>query len=233
MHARGSHLFKSGSPRTAKDTPSKNSIMQDTPLPLKKTDNMSQKRGLIGKPEWLAGQLLVAMPGMADPRFTHAVIYICSHGPSGAMGLVVNRMFGDADFHMLLEQLNIESSFDTPDIPVQFGGPVEVGRGFVLHSSEYLREGTTRIDDAMSITATVQVVQDIADGNGPERVLMALGYTGWGAGQLEEEMKNNGWLTVPSDESIVFDENLDAKWNRAMTKIGISPAMLSDTAGHA
>src|SRR5579859_5365521 len=95
---------------------------------------------------WLTGQLLIAMPAMPDPRFTHAVIYICSHGPNGAMGLVLNRFFGEADFRMLLQQLNVSVSTETPDLPVHFGGPVETGRGFVLHSSDYLREGTTRID---------------------------------------------------------------------------------------
>ncbi len=195
--------------------------------------------GLTAKTEfpvtlgWLTGQFLVAMPGMVDPRFTRAVVYICSHGPSGAMGLVVNRLFGEADFPMLLEQLNIESSFNTPEISVQFGGPVEMGRGFVLHSCDYLREGTTRIDDSVAVTATVEIIQDIANGKGPERVLLALGYAGWGEGQLEDELKNNGWLTVAADEDILFDSNLDSKWDRAMTKIGISPAMLSDTQGHA
>ena len=184
-------------------------------------------------PQGLAGQLLIAMPGMADPRFTRAVIYVCSHGPNGAMGLVVNRLFGDADFRMLLDQLNVEASISTPDIPVQFGGPVEMGRGFILHSGDYLREGTTRIDESIAVTATVEIIQDIADGNGPERVMMALGYTGWSAGQLDEELKNNGWLTVAADEAIVFGEDLDSKWDRAMAKIGISPAMLSGTAGHA
>jgi len=185
------------------------------------------------QPQWLTGQLLVAMPGMGDPRFTHAVIYICSHGPNGAMGLVVNRLFGEADFNALLEQLNIKSSDSTPDIPVHFGGPVEVGRGFILHSGEYLREGTTRIDDNVGVTATVEALQEIADGKGPDRVMMALGYTGWGAGQLEDELKSNGWLTVSPDDAILFDANLETKWERAMAKIGIHPAMLSDTAGHA
>ncbi|MGB9153951.1 MAG: YqgE/AlgH family protein, partial [Alphaproteobacteria bacterium] len=202
--------------------------MRDIIARTKKTGNTDDTSG---EPKFLSGQLLVAMPGMADPRFAQAVIYICSHSASGAMGLVVNRLFGDADFPMLLDQLNIETLVETPKVPVQFGGPVEIGRGFVLHSGEYLRAGTTRIDDAMAITATVEIVQDIAEGKGPERILMALGYTGWGAGQLEEEMKNNGWLTVAADESIVFDDELDSKWNRAMLKIGISPAMLSDTAG--
>ncbi len=189
--------------------------------------------GLSFKSNWLTGQLLVAMPGMSDPRFARSVVYICSHSPSGAMGLVVNRWFGEADFPMLLEQLNIEVEKSVPDVLVQFGGPVEMGRGFVLHSSDYLREGTTRIDDQIAVTATVEIVQDIANSRGPERTLMALGYAGWSAGQLEEEMKSNGWLTVAVDEDILFDRNLETKWDRAMAKIGVSPAMLSDTAGHA
>ncbi len=185
------------------------------------------------KPNWLTGQLLVAMPDMADPRFSRAVIYVCSHGPTGAMGLVVNRLFGEADFRMLLDQLNVEASIGTPDIQVQFGGPVEMGRGFVLHSGEYLREGTTRINEGVAVTATVEIIQDIADGKGPEQMVMALGYTGWGAGQLEDELKSNGWLTVSADDGILFDKDLDSKWDRAMDKIGVSPSMLSTVAGHA
>ena len=207
--------------------------MKDIFSRVRKSGNPEAKAGLPVTLGWLTGQFLVAMPGMLDPRFTRAVIYLCSHGPSGAMGLVVNRLFGEADFPMLLEQLNIESSFNTPEISVQFGGPVEMGRGFVLHSSDYMHEGTTRIDDSVSVTATVEIIQDIANGKGPERVLLALGYAGWGEGQLEDELKNNGWLTVAADEDILFDGNLDSKWDRAMTKIGISPAMLSDTQGHA
>jgi putative transcriptional regulator len=213
--------------------PSLDSVMKDIVSLLKKIGRPGQSGDQALKPNWLTGQLLVAMPGMADPRFAHAVIYICSHGPGGAMGLVVNRLFGEADFRTLLDQLNIEYSLGTPDIPVQFGGPVEMGRGFVLHSGDYLREGTTRIDEQIAVTATIEIIQDIADGKGPERALMALGYAGWGVGQLEEEMKNNGWLTVAADEGILFSDDLDTKWNRAMAKIGVSPSMLSDTAGHA
>jgi putative transcriptional regulator len=170
---------------------------------------------------------------MGDPRFLRAVIYVCSHGPSGAMGLIVNRLFGDADFPMLLEQLNIDSPSPPPDISVQFGGPVEMGRGFVLHSSEYAREGTTQIDDSVSVTATIEIIQDIANGKGPGRALMLLGYAGWGGGQLEDELKRNGWLTVGTDEDLLFDKDLETKWERAMAKIGISPAMLSNTQGNA
>ncbi len=193
----------------------------------------AEKPGLSATPSWLTGQMLVAMPGMADPRFVRSVIYICSHGPSGAMGLVINRLFGAADFPMLLEQLNIDSTPETPEMSVQFGGPVEMGRGFVLHTSDYLHGGTTRIDDRISVTATIEIIQDIASGKGPSRSLMLLGYAGWGAGQLEEELKSNGWLTVEADEDILFDSDLDSKWDRAMAKMGISPSMLSSLQGNA
>ncbi len=198
-----------------------------------KIGKQGQKATPPVSPGWLTGKMLVAMPGMPDPRFARSVIYVCSHSPSGAMGLVINRIFGDADFPMLLEQLNIPTSFYTPEIAVQYGGPVEMGRGFVLHTSEYLREETTRIDDTVAITATVQIIEDIASGKGPARAMMVLGYAGWSEGQLEEELKNNGWLTTDLDEDILFDSNLDSKWDRAMAKIGVIPAMLSNTQGSA
>ena len=196
---------------------------------------------LIGNPPlndttdgtWLTGQFLVAMPSMPDPRFARTVIYVCSHGPNGAMGIVVNRLFHEANFLMLLEQLNIASSPDTPHLPVHFGGPVETGRGFVLHSSDYVREGSVPIEANIALSATVEILQAIADGGGPERLLMALGYSGWGAGQLENEMKANGWLTVPADEDILFNTDHDSKWERALAKIGISVELLSAEAGHA
>ncbi len=182
---------------------------------------------------WLTGQLLVAMPAMPDPRFARSVVYICSHGPEGAMGLILNRLFGEASFRALLEQLDVTPSLQTPDLPVHFGGPVEVGRGFVLHSADYEREGTTRIDEHISMTATVEILQAIADGGGPEKAMMALGYSGWGAGQLDAEMKANGWITAPADDDLVFGPDLDMKWEKALAKIGISPVLLSGEAGHA
>lgn len=183
--------------------------------------------------EGLTGQLLIAMPTMPDTRFSHAVIYLCSHGPNGAMGLVINRLFGDATFPMLLEQLNVKSSINTPDVPVYFGGPVEIGRGFVLHSNDYKQEGSTIIDNRICLSATVEILEAIARGNGPDRVLMMLGYTGWGAGQLDEEVKANGWLTAPADDEILFDREIETKWSRSMAKIGIQPVMLSEEVGHA
>ena len=170
---------------------------------------------------------------MPDPRFERTVIYICSHSPNGAMGIVINRLFEEANFLMMLEQLNIETSSNTPHLPVYSGGPVETGRGFVLHSIDIMREGSVAIDGTIALSATVEILQLIADGGGPDRLLMALGYSGWGAGQLENEMKNNGWLTVPADEEILFEVDVGSKWERALAKIGISPELLSVEAGHA
>jgi putative transcriptional regulator len=189
--------------------------------------------GLYADTSWLTGQLLIAMPTMPDPRFARAVIYICSHGPNGAMGLVVNRLYGEVNFRGLLQQLNVKPLAETPDLPVHYGGPVESGRGFVLHSTDYLREGTMRIDDHVALSATIEILQALAAGAGPERALMTLGYTGWGAGQLDAEMQANGWLTAAADDAILFDREIETKWERALAKIGISPMTLSGVAGHA
>ncbi|MEO5336121.1 MAG: YqgE/AlgH family protein [Magnetospirillum sp. WYHS-4] len=181
----------------------------------------------------LAGQLLVAMPGMPDPRFAKTVIYLCGHGPEGAMGLVINRALDSMTFPEILEQLDIPPVPEGKDIVVHFGGPVEGGRGFVLHSADYMGESTLVVDETVALTATVDILRDIAEGGGPRRRLIALGYAGWGPGQLDTEIKNNGWLHVPPDENLVFDADLDGKWERAMGKLGIDPRMLSDEAGHA
>ncbi|MDD3288263.1 MAG: YqgE/AlgH family protein [Alphaproteobacteria bacterium] len=182
---------------------------------------------------WLTGQFLIAMPNMPDPRFARSVIYICSHGPSGSMGLIVNRLYGELNFRALLGQLNINMSATANDLPVYFGGPVEPGRGFVLHSSDYMREGTVPIDDQISLTATVEILQALADGGGPTRALLALGYAGWGAGQLDAEIQANGWLIAKADANIVFSKDVESKWDSSLAKIGISPTMLSGDVGHA
>lgn len=184
-------------------------------------------------PNRLAGQLLIAMPGMADPRFARTVVYICAHGAEGAMGLVVNRLFGSVSLSDLLDQLGIENAKSAPDMPVHFGGPVETGRGFVLHSGEFQREGTMVVDDTVALTATVDILRAIADGQGPVHSLLALGYASWGAGQLDSEIQANGWLTAPADSQILFDRDIDTKWERAIAKLGATPSMLSAEAGHA
>lgn len=181
----------------------------------------------------LTGQLLIAMPGMEDPRFSKTVIYMCAHSTDGAMGLVVNRPLESLSFPDLLEQLGIEPEGTSDRINVHFGGPVESERGFVLHTPDYVREATLVVDDAVALTATIDILKAIADGHGPQRSLLALGYAGWAAGQLDAEIKANGWLNVPADAELVFGSNLDNKWEAAMGKLGVDPRMLSDTAGHA
>jgi putative transcriptional regulator len=181
----------------------------------------------------LTGQLLVAMPQMRDPRFTRSVIYMCAHNAEGAMGLVINRLVGSITFPDMLEQLGIAAGEHGRQIKVHFGGPVDSGRGFVLHSDEYRHEGTVAVVDGMALTATIDILKDIAGGHGPRRCLLALGYAGWGAGQLDAEIQANGWLTVPADADLVFEGDLDGKWERALGKIGVSRTQLSGEAGHA
>ncbi len=182
---------------------------------------------------YLTGQLLVAMPQMRDPRFARSVIYMCAHSADGAMGLVVNRRVGSITFDDLLQQLNIGPNKRNDEIRIHFGGPVEQGRGFVLHSSDYVQSGSLRVDDQVALTATLDILKELAAGGGPRRSLLALGYAGWGPGQLDAEIQANGWLSVPSDEALVFDADLDHKWERAIGKIGIDFSKLSGDAGHA
>ncbi len=182
---------------------------------------------------YLTGQLLIAMPNMRDPRFARSVIYVCAHNADGAMGLVVNRLVGSVTFPDLLEQLSIKGGTACEEIRVHFGGPVESGRGFVLHSGDYRHDSTLQVDEKMGLTATVDILTDIAQGRGPRRSLLALGYAGWGPGQLDSEFQANGWLSVAADETLVFDDDLNSKWERAIGKLGIDVSLLSGEAGHA
>ncbi|MCG8548715.1 MAG: YqgE/AlgH family protein [Alphaproteobacteria bacterium] len=182
---------------------------------------------------YLTGQLLIAMPTMPDPRFEKTVIYLCVHHAEGAMGLVVNREIGSITFPELLGQLNIDVQEATPNFPIHFGGPVESGRGFVLHSSDYGQSGTLMVDSNIGLTATMEILRDMAHRNGPRQSLVALGYAGWGPGQLDGEIQQNAWLHVPADDAIVFGPDLDSKWEQAIAKLGIDPALLSGDAGHA
>lgn len=186
----------------------------------------------------LRGQFLIAMPTMPDPRFQKTVIYLCEHGPDGAMGLVVNRLFKDqhskeVSFGDLLEQLEIDGDLSTMRQPVHFGGPVENARGFVLHTTDLTQDGTLVIDDDVALTATLDMLHAMAKGAGPRHAILALGYAGWAPGQLDQEIQANGWLTAPADRAILFDTENETKWDRAVAKIGIDPSMLSATAGHA
>ena len=182
----------------------------------------------------LAGKLLIAMPGMGDSRFEKSVIFLCVHSEDGAMGLIVNKPSSDLSFEELLEQLSIESerSGDAPRI--HFGGPVELGRGFVLHSGEYAQsDSTLRVDEAFGMTASLDVLEDIARGSGPDRALLVLGYSGWGPGQLEHEIARNGWLIAEARPEVVFSEDNRGKWVAALRLLGIDPLLLSAAAGHA
>ena len=190
---------------------------------------------------YLDGQLLIAMPVMGDPRFERSVIYLCAHSPEGAMGIIVNRPAGSIDFPELLVQLDIINEADQIKLPenaesmkVLKGGPVDTGRGFVLHSSDfYLENATLRIDDGICLTATVDILKAIAKGSGPKHAILALGYAGWAPGQLENEIQGNGWLHCDADQDLIFGGDVEEKYLRALRKIGIDPGMLSHEAGHA
>lgn len=182
----------------------------------------------------LSGKLLIAMPGMGDPRFDRSVIYMCAHSEEGAMGLIVNQPAPDLAFGDLLEQLEIDPTDESLPTQIHVGGPVEHGRGFVLHSGEYIiAESTLRVNDDFGMTATLEILEDMAIRRGPKRALLALGYSGWAPGQLEEEISHNGWLTCDASPELVFATENSKKWEKALATLGIDPLMLSASAGRA
>jgi putative transcriptional regulator len=190
---------------------------------------------------YLDGQLLIAMPVMSDPRFARSVIYLCAHSEDGAMGLVINQRASHISFPDLLERLGIvpgetngHLSDNVRSMSIYVGGPVETSRGFVLHSSDYFaNDSTLPIEDGVCLTATIDILKAIAAGEGPHRAILALGYAGWSPGQLESEIQANGWLNCPADMDLIFDHDVDAKYSRALAKIGIDPSHLVNDAGHA
>jgi putative transcriptional regulator len=194
-----------------------------------------------GDPGYLDGQLLIAMPVMEDERFARSVIYVCAHSPEGAMGIILNRPAGSIDFPELLVQLDIIDKADQIVLPahaesmkVMRGGPVETGRGFVLHSSDFfIQNATLPIDDGVCLTATLDILKAIAKGSGPRHAILALGYAGWAPGQLENEIQGNGWLHCPADADLIFGRDVEDKYERALQKLGVELAMLSNEAGHA
>ncbi len=181
----------------------------------------------------LTGKLLIAMPGMGDPRFEKSVILICAHGEDGGMGLMVNKPAPEIDLNDLLEQLSIEAE-EPIEARVFFGGPVENSRGFVLHSVEYSQDDTTLdVGGRFGMTATLDILRAMAGGAGPSRSMVALGYAGWGPGQLESEIVDNGWLVADADPDLVFGTDNSGKWIAAITTLGIDPIMLSGAGGRA
>lgn len=182
----------------------------------------------------IEGKLLIAMPGMGDPRFEKAVIFVCAHSEDGALGLIINKPTPELQFSSLLEQLGIDVGSPKRDIRVHFGGPVEHGRGFVLHSGDYMSDSSTlQVSDAFGMTATLDILEDIARGSGPDSALLALGYSGWGPGQLESEILANGWLTCDAKQDLVFGNDDGTKWTAALKSMGVDALLLSSEAGRA
>jgi putative transcriptional regulator len=190
---------------------------------------------------YLDGQMLIAMPAMGDERFARTVIYVCAHSSEGAMGIVVNQAAPNVKFPDLLVQLEVIPASEriqlpnrAEDVKVLKGGPVETGRGFVLHSADFFIENSTLpIDEGICLTATLDILKAIARGKGPSNAILALGYAGWAPGQLEQEIQQNGWLHCDADPDLIFGQDIEHKYERALAKIGIDLSMLSSEAGHA
>ena len=182
---------------------------------------------------FLTGQILIAMPSIVDDTLSHSVIYMCAHTTDGAMGIQLNKPIGRPSFDDLLKQLEIEPVPPARRIQLMSGGPVDHARGFVLHTADWTAEGTMQVDDGYGLTASLEVLKAIAEGGGPSKGLLALGYVGWGAGQLDSEMRRSAWLQAPADDLLLFDGDHDTKWRRALAKLRIDPVKLSASVGHA
>jgi len=183
---------------------------------------------------FLEGKLLIALPGMTDERFAQTVIYMCAHSAKGAMGIVINKPIPGLSFTELMKQLQIETKPSTGDFPILYGGPVETGRGFVLHSGDYDgSDSTLPVSENISLTATLDILRAMADGRGPKQALFALGYAGWAPGQVETEFQSNGWLHCAADPAIVFGTDPQSKWATALSKLGVGPSGLVANTGRA
>lgn len=183
---------------------------------------------------FLEGKLLIALPGMPDPRFEKSVIFMCAHSVEGAMGIIINHPVEGLTFGELMNKLELEVTDQASDLPVLFGGPVDTGRGFVLHSCDYESpEATLTVSDGISLTATVDILRAMGRGQGPRHALFALGYAGWGPGQIEDEIRANGWLHCDADASLLFEVDSAAKWSRALRKLGIDASGLTALVGQA
>lgn len=197
-----------------------------------RTARTPARRGGSGE-GYLSGQMLIAMPNMQDPRFAGTVICLVAHSAEGAMGIVVNKPIDGLSFDDLLGQLGLEPVPAQRRIRMLQGGPVDGGRGFVLHTPDWSTDGSLTVTEQLAMTASIDILKAIAGGGGPRRGVLALGYAGWGPGQLEEEIHRNAWLCVPADEDLLFDEADAGKWRLAMAKLKVDPLLLSGTAGHA
>jgi len=182
----------------------------------------------------LTGQLLIATPAMGDHRFKDAVIYICSHDSSGAMGIIINKAKGTLQLSDMLSNIGIKGDVQVADTPVLNGGPVDIDRGFVLHSSDYFKTETSlKLSDTLHLTSTKDILEALVKDEAPEKAMLAVGYSGWGAGQIEREVQDNAWIVANADEALIFDTDMDSKWIRALASLGIRPEMLSRHGGSA
>jgi putative transcriptional regulator len=181
----------------------------------------------------LAGQVLIAMPGLPDPEFAHSVVYLCAHTGEGAMGIVVNRPLAAPSFNDLLVQLEVEQTAKARAIHLCKGGPVDHSRGFVLHTADWTGDGSLKVDGRVALTASLDILKAFARGGGPREGILALGYANWGPGQLDDEIRRNSWLNTQPDLELLFDTDHESKWSRALAKLRINPAQLSSVAGRA
>lgn len=197
------------------------------------TKMMPQSLQYDRKHGYLTGKLLVATPYLQEQRFHHSVIYVCGHDESGAMGLIVNKPLVSVSFKDLLDQIKIDYDNNCPDGPIHYGGPVEVGRGFVLHTVDYLAKASVTINNNFALTATLEVLKSISRCHGPRNALIALGYVSWETSKLENEIQNNDWIVIEAHEDLIFNKDQDHIWQHAMTSIGINPTHLTYDTGHA
>ena len=181
---------------------------------------------------YFTGQFLLAMPGMSDPRFDHAVIAMCAHDSQGAMGIGIGEQIDDLGLHEILDQFDISAGV-APNAPVHLGGPVEPGRGFVLHSNDWGGQDTINVAGRWSLSGTIDILRAIAEGRGPSRWVVALGYAGWGAGQLDGEMTRHGWFNTPATPELIYDVATRDRWSRGFASAGIDPRLLANSAGTA
>ena len=179
----------------------------------------------------LTGQLLISMPSQEDERFEKSVIYMCAHSKDGAMGIIINKKIDYDLYPDLLQQLGIDNPLIGKKLYIRYGGPVESGRGFVLHSDEFIRKETLTIDKGIALTSTSEFFEDLSKGNGPKNSILALGYAGWGPGQIESELISNSWMTLRTDSKFIFDESVSNKWNDAFDILGVDPNKLSQFSG--
>jgi len=182
---------------------------------------------------YLTGKLLVANPFLDDGQLTRSVIYVCGHDAHGAIGLIVNKPASDLTLKKLLIQLEIQGAYEMEDTPVYYGGPVEISRGFVLHTTDYKTDSTVSVNADFSVTSTLQVLRALGKKDGPEKFLVCLGYVGWGAAQLDQEIQERGWLIIDGTPGLVFDAYLETKWRTSLMTIGVDPLIFSLESGHA